>query len=158
MLGVLQILWLVENYPNTLKAIYAHSQIKEYEFPLAIKLFEFSALVLAQLKNKKMYYACNEEDSVFLACNKVYACLVIDYMKTYIHERGTIMQMDKINKLQKASLMKGVKKVCDPYMKLSDMESVALLTKGPVNSQDQKADMSIEKSLGQNNISQQALL
>ena len=112
MLGVLQILWLVENYPNTLKAIYAHSQIKEYEFPLAIKLLEFSALVLTQLKNKKTYHACNEEGSVFLACNKIYAWLVIDFMKTYMLEKGTIMQMDKINKLQKASLMKGVKKVC----------------------------------------------
>ena len=49
---------------------------------------------------------------MFLACNKIYAWLVIDFMKTYMLEKGTIMQMDKINKLQKASLMKGVKKVC----------------------------------------------
>lgn len=106
MLGVLQILWFAENYPNTLKAIYAHSLTKDYEFPLAIKLFEFSALVLSQLKTKKIFYACNEHSSVFLACNKVYACLVIDYMKGYIQQKLTLLKMDSLNKQQKANLLK----------------------------------------------------
>lgn len=98
MLGVLQILWLIENYPNTLKEIYAHSLTKEYEFPLAIKLFTFSALALGQLKTKKSYYACNEHKSVFLACNKIYACLVVDYMKNYIQQKLTLLKMDGLDK------------------------------------------------------------
>ena len=88
MLGVLQILWFAQNYPNALKAIYAHSLTKDYEFPLAIKLFVFSALVvLSYLKTKKIFYACNEHSPVvFLTCNEI-ACLIIDYMKSYIQQK-----------------------------------------------------------------------
>ena len=46
MFGVMQVLYMIDHYPSTMKAILLHSQHQKYEFPLAITMFEFSTIVL----------------------------------------------------------------------------------------------------------------
>ena len=46
MLGPLQMLYLVESMPLTMRAVLAHSQEKRFEFPLAIQMFTYTFLCM----------------------------------------------------------------------------------------------------------------
>ena len=59
MLGLLQVLYFKDTYPSAFKQIHAHSQVKEHEFPLMIKLFEFTSQLLKLMKKGKMFNVCN---------------------------------------------------------------------------------------------------
>lgn len=55
MLGVLQMLYFVDTFPNTAIAICKRSQEKGCDFPLAIKMFEFSQFILVLMRTCKLY-------------------------------------------------------------------------------------------------------
>jgi hypothetical protein len=105
MLGVLQVMAFQESNPNEFRKYYQHSLDPAHEFPFMIKLFEFTTIVLTQMKSDKLYNLCNRQGNVFEATNFVYSKLVIKYLEEYIADNCTIMQMDALSKKQKRMIL-----------------------------------------------------
>lgn len=64
MLGVTHLLQMAELLPETCRVVHEYSQRSKYEFPLAVKMFEFSQSGLGLLRQGKLNYACNMSGSV----------------------------------------------------------------------------------------------
>ena len=90
MLGALQILYLVNLMPETLREILKHSQIEKWEFPLAIKMFTFTNLCLVLLRTGKLYSWCNDNESVIDVFNEAYRGLFLTFAFRYISESHDI--------------------------------------------------------------------
>ena len=101
MLGVLQVMAFQESNPDEFRKYYQHSLNPAHEFPYMIKLFEFTTIVLGQMRSDKLYNLCNQHSSVFKATNIVYSKLVIRYLEEYIAGNCTIMNMDGLSKKMK---------------------------------------------------------
>lgn len=112
MLGVLQILYFMEKYPETFVLLHTHSQKERVEFPLVIQMFSFTSLVLAQLRTEKLFFLCNKLKCVFTACNQAYSKILIEYMQWYIQENCTVVNMDSLNKRMKVQISKGMVEGC----------------------------------------------
>ena len=106
MLGVLQILYFKETYPNTFKLIQAHSLKDKHKFPLAIKLFEYTSICLTNMRNTNLFLYCNQVKDVFKAINYAYCCIVLNFIWSYIKGQCTIIDMDSLSKKMKADIQK----------------------------------------------------
>jgi hypothetical protein len=104
MLSMLHTIYFMETYPLTLKAIYAHSLKKESEFPLTIKMFEFTSIVLQLIRTKKMFPLCNQTGNVFKASEIAYSCFFISFCLTYVSQRMNIRDMDSVSKQMKSQI------------------------------------------------------
>ena len=98
MLSILHVLDFQCQYPLTLKFLYTHSQIQNYQFPLIIKLFSFSAMCLTQLRSGELFGICNEKNSVFKGVGTAYCCLVVAFAKKYVEGKCNIVDMNAIEK------------------------------------------------------------
>ena len=63
MLGILQIVAMLDEYPKSMKAILEHSQDSQYEFPLVCKMLDVTVMCLDRLRSGKLYPWCNQEES-----------------------------------------------------------------------------------------------
>ena len=63
-----------------------------------ITLFQFTSLLITQLKTEKLFAMCNIEKDVFAAVNKAYCALILRYMTSYIEIKGNINDINALNK------------------------------------------------------------
>ena len=97
MFGVLQVLYMIDNYPSTMDAILKHSQHQKYEFPLTITMFELSTIVLQQLRLGKLYTWCNMEKDVWSVVNKAFAAIFFRFIHLYIVDSHDISNIAEVN-------------------------------------------------------------
>ena len=98
MLGALQILFLVDKMPETLRAILKHSHIQKYEYTLAIKMFSFTTACLAFLRTGKLYNWCNKDDGVIDVFNQTYRGMFLKFAFLYISESHDIKTINELSK------------------------------------------------------------
>ena len=127
MLGVLQLLYIVDKMPNTLRAILKHSQIQKYEYPLAIKMFSFSSLCISFLRNGKLYYWCSTEQSVIDVFNQAYRGLFLKFAFLYITESHDIKTINELGNRVGDEARGGIKSSINEFLELDDKEGVALI-------------------------------
>lgn len=97
MLGLIHILYFIDKHPETSFEILKYSQISKYEFPLAVKMFEFTILIINLMREGKLYNLCNEKGNIFEVTSEVYSCLFLKFMATYIEGRNDITKMHELN-------------------------------------------------------------
>ena len=89
-LGLLHLLYFAETYPKTAKCILEYSNQPSpimktaKSFPFAIKLFEFTTLLLKLLREGRLFSICNRHNSVIKTLSEVYSALVIVFAQRYI--------------------------------------------------------------------------
>lgn len=97
MLGLVHMLYFVDTYPKTAQFVLTYSQKEKVEFPLAVKMFEFTVLVINLMREGKLYQLCNESHNVLETVARVYSCLFLHFMVTYIEGKHNITKMDELN-------------------------------------------------------------
>ena len=97
MLGLIHMLYFIEMYPKSSDFIYKCSLKEKVEFPLAVKMFEFTVLVMSLMWEGTLYQMCNKEMNVFETVAKVFCCLFHAYLVAYIEGGHNIVQMNDLN-------------------------------------------------------------
>lgn len=88
-------LYFLTEMPETLIKIFNHSQSKQSEFPLSVKMFEFTVLILTLMRNQKLYRECNAH-GVFNACNRMYCAAFLRFSVIYIETGASIRNVFEI--------------------------------------------------------------
>lgn len=128
-MSMLQVLFLMEKYPLSLQHIYKVSMDCKHEFPLAIKLFEFTSISLQQMRAGNSFLFCNQKNDVFEANNVIYSSLVLRFISEYTQGKYTIVDIDRLSKSMKADITRdGILKVIEPFKDISDQEFVESLS------------------------------
>lgn len=149
MLGLLHVLFFIQTYPLTFKMIYEHSLKSASQFPLMIKMFEFTSLVLVQIRNGGLYPICNQLNDVFKATSTAYCCLSLVFIHDYIRERGSIVDMDALSKRMKADIKsQTMHKYMLPWISVNDAMMIEKLSssKGQVNESAEEAPKKSRKN------------
>ena len=111
MLGVFHLLLMVEKYPTTSLQILKYSQHEKYEFPLAIKMFEFTTLCLVLMRTGKLYDWANREGSVWSVTNQAFVALFFKFITVYILTSSDITSINQVSRQIETEAKKiGVKK------------------------------------------------
>ena len=98
MLGVLQIIYLVENYPLSTRSSHHYSnQDNDKNFPIAVKLFEFTIVCMDLLRKGKLYSWCNKKKNVWEVMNEAYIGMFFKFMIAYIEQSGDITTINEIS-------------------------------------------------------------
>jgi hypothetical protein len=126
-LGLVHILFFIDNYPETSKQILVYSNKEKVEFPLAVKMFEFTILVIHLMREGKLYSLCNENNNVFETVAHVYCSLFLNFIFTYIEGKHNITHMNDLNvKLEKMAKSNIRNTIKESYM-LDDFQTIKLL-------------------------------
>ena len=96
-LGLIHILFFIDSYPETAVLILKYSTQEKVEFPLAVKMFEFTILVINLMREGKLYSLCNENNEVFDTVANIYSSLFLKFVCTYIEGKHTIIKMHDLN-------------------------------------------------------------
>ena len=96
-LGLVHILFFIDNFPKSSTMILKHSQAPKVEFPLAVKMFEYTILVLRLMREGRLYGLCNHNGNVLETSNQVYVSLFLRFMLTYIEGNHTLISMNDLN-------------------------------------------------------------
>ena len=114
--------------PKTIHAILKHSQIRKYEFPLAIKMFTFSTLCLILLRTGKLYPWCNQEKNVVDVVNTAYRGLFLKFAFRYISESHDIKTINELSQEIEAETHRlGLPASIDEFTALGDEEGKTVM-------------------------------
>ena len=98
-----------------------YSQDPKYEFPLAIKMFEFTTLCLVLMRTGKLYDWVNTEKNVWSVTNQAFAALWLKFITVYIIESADIIRINEISRqIEKDAKKDGVRASVDEFLNLSD--------------------------------------
>ena len=97
MFGVLQMLYMITTFDTAMDAILQRSQHEKYEFPLAVKMFEFSVMILKLLRLGKLTAWCNQEKDVWTVANRAYSATFFKFIHQYIVESHDISTLAHVN-------------------------------------------------------------
>ena len=102
-LGVLQLISLAETYPFTSSLLLEYSNqpltgdIKTSKsFPLSVKCFEFTVLLLRLLREGRLFPLCNREGSVLTVIFNLFNAVVIFFADIYIKHAYNITHMHTV--------------------------------------------------------------
>lgn len=90
-------LFFIDNFPETTKQILFYSNREKVEFPLAVKMFEYTLLALNLMREGKLYSLCNENKNVYETVAYVYSALFLNFMCAYIEGQHNITHMNDLN-------------------------------------------------------------
>lgn len=76
LLGLLQLLALVESYPDVALKVYRLANHSEQHFPLAIVSFQFTAVVLLMLRQHRLMGESARQKSMWQAVNQFHSALI----------------------------------------------------------------------------------
>ena len=107
MFGVLQMLYMITTFDTAMDAILQRSQHEKYEFPLAVKMFEFSVMILKLLRLGKLTAWCNQEKDVWTVANRAYSATFFKFIHQYIVDSHDISTLAHVNSQIATQLMKG---------------------------------------------------
>ena len=107
MFGVVQMLYMVTTFGVAMEAILQRSQHEKYEFPLAVKMFEFSVIILKLLRQGKLTAWCNSEKDVWNVANQAFSATFFMFIHQYIIESHDISTLAHVNAQIVTQLMKG---------------------------------------------------
>lgn len=127
MLGLLHLLFFVSKYYETAKSILVYSNKEKVEFPMAVRMFEFSVLVIGLMREGKLYSLCNEKKEVMETVAHVYSSLFMHFVCTYIEKKMNITHMNELNTEIERAAKSNLKKTIGPYFQVSDLEALKLL-------------------------------
>ena len=97
MFGVLQMLYMITKFEAAMEAILIRSQHEKYEFPLAVKMFEFSVMILKLLRQGKLIAWCNQEKDVWAVANQAFSAIFFKFIHQYILESHDISTLAHVN-------------------------------------------------------------
>ena len=97
MLGLLHILFFIDKYYETSKSILHYSNKDKVEFPMAVRMFEFSVLVLGLMREGRLYNLCNDSHDVMETVGYVFSSLFLHFVYTYIENKMNITHMNELN-------------------------------------------------------------
>lgn len=106
MLGPLQLLWLVETYPDWVIAVMRVARDPTTEFPMAAASLSFTLLSMRALRWGRLTALANKEGSVITAANLFYAASLFEFFRAYTDSSGTIATFGP---LQQRSLATSIK-------------------------------------------------
>jgi hypothetical protein len=111
MLGVLQLLYFVSEFPKTAKAILRHSQDSRFEFPLCVTYLEFSIMSLELMRSGVLYEYCNNQGEVIQSTCIVVVRLFVLFMQRYIENKMDVGKVSKqIAIIERAVKSSGLRK------------------------------------------------
>ncbi|KAF0740420.1 hypothetical protein Ae201684P_016081 [Aphanomyces euteiches] len=90
MLGLLQILYLVETYPDIAAKLFAASRHETYHFPLCCVLLNLSVQSLVTLRRGRLIAICNKEKDVMIAVNKLYSAMGAKLFSEWKTKQGQV--------------------------------------------------------------------
>jgi len=90
-------LYYIDYYKETSRFILKYSQTEKVEFPLVVKMFEFTIIVIRLMREGKLYTLCNASGNVFDTLNIVYSCLFHLFISTYMEGNHNITHMNDLN-------------------------------------------------------------
>lgn len=102
-LGLLHLLYFSEAYPLSARCLLAYSNqpsthIKtSRSFPFAIKLFEFTILILKLLREGCLFGLCNRHNSVGQTLLDVYCALAVVFAQRYIGRKLNITNIHELS-------------------------------------------------------------
>ena len=97
MLGLLHILFFIDKYHQTAKSILLYSNKDKVEFPMAVRMFEFSVLVISMMREGRLYTLCNDNRDVMDTVSYVFSSLFLHFVCTYIENKMNITHMNELN-------------------------------------------------------------
>lgn len=128
MLGPLQMLFLVETMPLTMRAVLAHSQEKRFEFPLAIQMFTYTFLCMRWMRTGKLFKWCNSHGSPIDVFNWAYKGAFLAFAFQYIKESHDIKSINILGQGVEAEAAKqGVREYCEELAELEDQDAVGMI-------------------------------
>jgi hypothetical protein len=91
LLGLLHLLYFIDTYPQASKALlhYSNNAVSANPrtpatFPMSVKLFEFTVLILKHLRTGRLFPLCNSHRSVNSTLNDLYCAIVFYFSEIYI--------------------------------------------------------------------------
>jgi hypothetical protein len=111
MFGILQLLAFCERYTFYARDILEYSCTKEYGFPMASLMLNFSMFTLEALREGHLINACNKGKSVVNTVNEFYFCLVEYFFNFYSKQKCTIHYLDDLLKEIHTTCKKHPKKI-----------------------------------------------
>jgi hypothetical protein len=98
MFGVLQLLCFSERYTFYARDILEYSNTKEYGFPMASLMLNFSMFTLEAFREGCLTSICNKQKSVMNTLNEFYVCLIEYFFNFYETQKCTIHYLDDLLK------------------------------------------------------------
>jgi hypothetical protein len=127
MLGLLHLLFFVDRYHETAKSILFYSNKEKVEFPMAVRMFEFSVLTIGLMREGRLYSLCNESRDVMETVAHVHSSLFIHFACTYIERKMNITHMNELNNEIEKAAKSNLKALIRPYFRVSDLEALKIL-------------------------------
>lgn len=107
MLGCLHMLDFVFRLPKTAKFVHAYSRRPECEFPLAVKMFEFTSITLRLFKQGKLTALCNRMRNCIDAVSQTMIDLFLKFFEIYLKEKANILTLQVCAKQVENSAQSG---------------------------------------------------
>eukprot|EP00484_Ammonia_sp_Unknown_P001733 CAMPEP_0197020942 /NCGR_PEP_ID=MMETSP1384-20130603/1811_1 /TAXON_ID=29189 /ORGANISM="Ammonia sp." /LENGTH=497 /DNA_ID=CAMNT_0042448675 /DNA_START=24 /DNA_END=1514 /DNA_ORIENTATION=+ len=98
LLGVLQLVYLIENRPEMMSKIYLLSLNEHQNFPLVIVSFTITGIVMQLLRSCTIFGFVNSKNSVMLAINEIYVALFYEFYLNWKNQSRTIVNFDEAQK------------------------------------------------------------
>ena len=96
--GILQIIYIVENYNDIITKIYLLSIDQHSNFPLIIVSFKITEIIIKLLRSCLMYNNINKNKSVINTINEIYVALFYEFYYCWKYNSRTIRDFDKAYK------------------------------------------------------------
>eukprot|EP01084_Bolivina_argentea_P160975 280265_1 len=96
--GVLQLIYIIENYDSIISKIYSLSVDAYQHFPLAIVSFSISGIVIRLLRSCLIYNDINAKKSVTDSINEIYVALFYEFYLQWKNKSRTIIKFDEAQK------------------------------------------------------------
>lgn len=98
LLGVLQIIFMLEAYPDIISKVYLLSMDNHQNFPLVLVSFAITGIVIRLLRSCLIYNYINSCHSAMDAVNQVYASLFYQFYRNWKNKSRTILDFDAAQK------------------------------------------------------------
>ena len=127
MLGLLHIIFFIDKYHETAKSILHYSNKDKVEFPMAVRMFEFSVLVISLMREGRLYNLCNDNRDVMETVGYIYTSLFLHFVCTYIENKMNITHMNELNILIERAAKSNLRQTIAPYFQVKDLDALRLL-------------------------------
>eukprot|EP00347_Sterkiella_histriomuscorum_P018145 403346620 len=127
MLGVLQLLFFVDNFRESSHLILDHSRNQKHEFPLACQMFEYSVITIRLLKDQKINKLCNKEGEVLTSTNFVFCALFLRFITLYIENGFSITKVGELTAQIETEARNKLDSILKQFYKITDKAVVVLI-------------------------------
>lgn len=127
-LGLINVLYLLEKYPLTMKKAYHHSLKEPNDFPFILKLLEVTTKVIKLTKSCKAYALYNRQKNVLEAQAQLVGVMFFKQMSVYIPLSAKIEHFSELNKATDDEIQRdGIISFVREWWPLSDEECLDMM-------------------------------